>query len=157
MKRDIVASAHGIRSAALQALLYFVIAVLVNVVASGWFFRIDLTRDKVNTLSPATGELLKGLKDRMIVRVYFNSDLPSPYNNNRRALLDILQELRSLSDGKLEYQFYDPISDSSVRIATSDGIPQVQIQVVNNDKMEVKRAVMGLVLSTRHGNKSFRL
>ena len=136
----------NVSGAALQALLYFVIIVLVNVVVSGWFFRLDLTGDRVNTLSPATTNLLKSLKDRMIVRVYFNSDLPSPYNNNRRALMDILQELRSLSNGKLEYQFYDPTSDSAVSSVTSDGIPQVQIQVVNNDKMEVKRAFMGLVL-----------
>ncbi|MFZ1082099.1 MAG: Gldg family protein [Candidatus Kryptoniota bacterium] len=142
----------NIRGAALQALLYFVAIIFINVVVSGWFFRLDLTRDRVNTLSPATANLLKSFKDRMIVRVYFNSDLPSPYNNNRRALIDILQELQSLSNGKLEYEIYDPTSDSDVSKATSEGIPQVQVQVVNNDKLEVKRAFMGLAIEY-HGQK----
>ncbi len=134
------------RDAVVQAVLFFAVVVLVNVVASGWFFRLDLTRDKVNTLSPATEKLLRSLKDHLIVRVYFNSDLPSPYNSNRLALIDMLQEFRSLSDGKLEYDIIDPMSDSQVERGTSEGIPQVQVQVVNNDKLEVKRAMMGLVL-----------
>lgn len=134
------------RDALVQALLFFVVIVLVNVVVSGWFFRLDLTRDKVNTLSPATENLLKNLKDRMIVRVYFNSDLPSPYNSNRMALLDMLQEFRSISDGKLEYDIINPTTDKEVEKGTSQGIPQVQVQVINNDKLEVKRAMMGLVI-----------
>lgn len=134
------------RDTIVQAVLYFVVIVLVNVVVSGWFFRIDLTRDHVNTLSPATEKLLKELKDRMLVRVYFNTDLPSPYNGNRLALIDMLQEFRSLSDGKLEYDIINPTNDKQVEQGTSDGIPQVQVQVVNNDKLEVKRAMMGLVM-----------
>ncbi len=134
------------RDAILQGILYFVVIVLLNIVVSGWFFRLDLTKDKVNTLSPATENLLQGLKDRMIVRVYFNSDLPSPYNNNRRALVDMLQELRSFSNGKLEYEIKDPKTEVEVNKAISEGIPQVQVQVLNNDKLEVKRAFMGIVL-----------
>ncbi len=134
------------RDTVLQAVLYFIVIVLVNVVVSSWFIRLDLTKDNVNTLSHATESLLKSLKDRMIVRVYFNSDLPSPYNNNRRALIDMLQELRSMSNGKLEYEINDPTTDSDVSQATSEGIPQVQVQVVNNDKLEVKRAFMGMVI-----------
>lgn len=137
------------RDAILQAVLYFVVIVLVNVVVSGWFFRLDLTRDKVNTLSPATENLLKGLKDHLIVTLYFNSDLPSPYNANREAIVDMLQEFRSLSDGKLEYRIENPTTDKEVNRAISAGVPQVQVQVINNDKMEVKRAFMGLVMEYR--------
>lgn len=134
------------RDAILQAVLYFVVIVLVNVVVSGWFFRLDLTRDKLNTLSPATEKLLKGLKDHLIVTLYFNSDLPSPYNANRQAIADMLQEFRSLSDGKLEYRIENPTTDKEVNKAVSEGVPRVQVQVINNDKMEVKRAFMGLVM-----------
>ncbi len=134
------------RDTAFQAILVLTAVVLVNVVASGWFFRLDLTKDKVNTLSPATEELLHQLKDRLLVRVYFNSDLPSPYSANRIALTDMLQELRSMSGGKLEYDVIDPVNDAEVEKGTSEGIPQVQVQVVNNDKLEVKRAMMGLVM-----------
>ena len=134
------------RDVVLQAVLYFILVVLVNIVVSGWFFRLDLTRDKVNTLSPATEKLLKNLKDHLIVTVYFNSDLPSPYNANRLALIDMLQEFRSLSDGKLEYKIENPTTDKEVSQATSAGIPQVQVQVINNDKLEVKRAFMGIVM-----------
>ena len=134
------------RDTIIQAILYFVVIILVNVVVSGWFFRLDLTRNHINTLSPATEKLLRSLKDRMIVRVYFNADLPSPYNANRLALIDMMQEFRSLSDGKFDYDIINPKNDKEIEKATSDGIPQVQVQVVNNDKLEVKRAMMGLVM-----------
>ncbi|HEY9165048.1 MAG TPA: GldG family protein [Candidatus Kryptonia bacterium] len=142
------------RDSIVQLVLYFAVVVLANVVASNLFLRIDLTRDRVNTLSSATEALLRSLKDNMIVRVYFNSDLPSPYVNNRRALVDMLQELRSLSGGKLEYEIYDPTSDADVNKAMSDGIPQIQVQVVNNDKLEVKRAFMGMVIEYRARKQS---
>ncbi len=134
------------RDVILQSVLYFVLVVLANIVVSGWFFRLDLTKDKVNTLSPATEKLLESLKDHLIVTVYFNSDLPSPYNANRLALVDMLQEFRSISGGKLEYKIENPTTDKEVRQATSVGIPQIQVQVVNNDKLEVKRAFMGLTM-----------
>ncbi len=137
------------RETLLQALLYLVAIVLVNIVASGWFIRLDLTSGKINTLSPATEKLLSNLKDRLIVKVYFNSDLPAPYSNNRHALMDILQEMRSFSGGKLDYDIYNPTSDDEVSRATSEGIPQIQVQIVNNDKLEIKRAFMGLVLEYR--------
>ncbi len=130
----------------LQAILYLAVIVLVNIVVSGWFFQIDLTRDKLNTLSPATENLLRSLKDQLIVRVYFNSDLPSPYNNNRVALTNMLQQFRSLSNGKLEYDIYNPTTEKQIQQAISQGVPQVQVQVINNDKLEVKRAFMGLVM-----------
>ncbi len=137
------------RDTIFQAILYFVVIVLVNVVVSGWFFRLDLTRNKVNTLSPATEKLLHELKDHMLVRVFFNSGLPSPYNSNRRALVDMLQEFRSLSDGKLEYDIINPKTPAQIEKGRSDGIPQIQVQVENNDKLEVKRAMMGLVIEYR--------
>jgi len=137
------------RDSSAQILLYLLIVIFVNVVVSGWFLRVDLTKEHVNTFSRATETLLGNLKDKMIVRVYFNSDLPSPYNSNRRALIDMLQEMRSLSNGKLEYEIFDPTGDADVTKATSEGVPQVQVQVVNNDKLEVKRAFMGLVIEYR--------
>lgn len=137
------------RDTIIQAVLYLVVIVLVNVIVSGWFFRLDLTRNHVNTLSPATEKLLHELKDHMLVRVFFNSDLPSPYNSNRLALIDMLQEFRSLSDGKLEYDIINPKNPALVEKGTSDGIPEIQVQVVNNDKLEVKRAMMGLVIEYR--------
>lgn len=134
------------REALLQLLICLAVIILVNLVAAGFFVRVDLTKDRVNTLSPATENLLKVLSDRLIVKVYFNSDLPSPYSNNRRALVDMLQELRSFSSGKLEYEINDPTDDKANNEAISEGIPQVQVQVVNNDKLEVKRAFMGLTI-----------
>ncbi len=134
---------------ALQTIIYIAIAVLLNAIASNWLVRLDMTSGKINTLSPATEKLLRSLKDKLIVRVYYNSDLPAPYNSDRRALIDMLDELRSYSRGKLEYELFDPKTEADASKATQEGIPQVQVQVINNDKLEVKRAFMGIVLEYR--------
>ncbi|MGC8594797.1 MAG: GldG family protein [Candidatus Kryptoniota bacterium] len=137
------------REIILQTLMYLAIAILINAIASNWFIRLDMTSGKINTLSRATESLLRSLKDKMIARVYYNSDLPAPYNNDRRALIDMLDELRSYSRGKLEYELIDPKTEAEANKATQEGIPQVQVQVINNDKLEVKRAFMGIVLEYR--------
>lgn len=133
----------------LQTLLFVTIAVLLNAISSNWFVRLDLTSGKINTLSPATEKLLRNLKDKLIVRVYYNSDLPAPYNSDRRALIDMLDELRVYSRGKLEYEVLDPKTETDANKAEREGIPQVQVQVINNDKLEVKRAFMGMVMEYR--------
>ena len=79
------------------------------------------------------------------VRAYFTEDLPAPYNNNRRAILDELNEFKAYSKGNLQFEFIDPSGEKGERDAQQQGVSPVQVQVIKKDKFEVKRAYMGLV------------
>ncbi len=123
-----------------------IILILLNFISIRLFTRIDLTRDKIYTLSEASKTLVKNLEDRVTVKVYFTDDLPSPYSNNRRLLIDVLNDYRSYSDGNLTFEFISPANEDMEREAQSNDIPPVEVQVIQEDRVEVKRAYMGLVI-----------
>lgn len=150
--------------------------VLVNLVGLELFARLDLTRDHAFTLSAATKSTLGALKDPVTITAYFTKDLPPPYSGNARYVKDLLEEYYAHGDGNLRFEFIDPMSEETeedkekrkdvkqdifgraVREATSMerelqslGIPPLQVRVNENDKLEVKRAYMGLAV--KYGDK----
>jgi gliding-associated putative ABC transporter substrate-binding component GldG len=122
------------------------ILVVLNFISIRLFGRLDLTSQGVYTLSDASKKLVGSLDDRVTVKAYFTEDLPAPYNNNRRSVLDILNDYKAYSKGNLQYEFLNPQGEKGEQDAQQQGISPVQVQVVNEDKLEVKRGYLGLVL-----------
>ncbi len=140
----------------LRLFLIVVIVVFVNILALHFFKRIDLTHDKIYTLSDVSKNLVRSLDDKFIVKAYFTSDLPAPYNNNRRYLQDQLDEYRAYSGGNFQYEFIDPSKkDDLKQEAQKYGIPPVQVQVLKDDKLQIQEAYMGLVML--YGDKQERM
>lgn len=130
--------------------MYIVIAIaavaLLNIVGRSWFFRIDLTDGQVYSLSSSSKAVLNKVDDLLTAKVYFSDNLPGRYGNNRRFLQDILEEYAAYSNGNLRFEFYQPEDDEKLaEEAMKYGIQPVQLQVVENDKLEIKRVHMGLV------------
>ncbi|MGA9115542.1 MAG: Gldg family protein [Bacteroidota bacterium] len=133
------------KKALLSAGAALALAVLANIVSVRLFGRLDMTRGDLFTLSEASRELMRNLDDRLTVRAYVTEDLPPPYSSYRRALLDKLNEYRAWAGGKLEFQFIDPSGEKGEQEAAQQGIAQAQVQDIQEDKFELKRAYMGLV------------
>ena len=68
------------------------ILILLNVISVRLFGSLDLTKNSLFTLSDASKNLMKSLDDRFTVKAYFTEELPAPYNNIRRSVLDQLNE-----------------------------------------------------------------
>ena len=126
--------------------IVLVILILLNIVSVRLFGRLDVTRNNLFTLSEASKDLMRRLDDKVTVKAYFTEDLPAPYNNHRRLLLDELNEYRAYAKGNLLIEFIDPAGEKAEQDAQQQGIAPVQVQVVKEDKFEVKRAYMGMVL-----------
>jgi len=89
------------------------ILVAVNIISSFFFFRIDLTKDKRHSLSPATIELLDKLEDKVYIRVYLKGEgHPADYQLFAEKTKDILQEFRSYSNN-IYFEFIDPVAGKS--------------------------------------------
>lgn len=125
--------------------IILVILILLNIVSVRVFGRLDFTKNDLFTLSDASKELVGSLDDMVTVRAFFTEDLPAPYNNNRRAVLDELNEYKAYAKGNLQFEFIDPSGEKEEQDAQQQGVSPVQVQVVREDKFEVKRAYMGLV------------
>jgi ABC-type uncharacterized transport system involved in gliding motility auxiliary subunit len=99
-------SAGGLLAAA-------VLAVGVNLLADRALprFRLDLTEQRLYTLSDGTRQVLAGLKDPVTLRVFYSRKLGSSvpvYGTYADRVREMLQEYAAVSDGKLRLEFLDP-------------------------------------------------
>ena len=108
------------------------ILILLNIVSVRLFGRLDFTKNNLFTLSDASKNLVKGLDDRLTVKAYFTEDVPAPYNNIRRTVLDQLNEYKAYSKGNMQFEFIDPSGEKGEQEAQQQGIQPVQVQVINN-------------------------
>ncbi len=135
------------KSVFVPGFLLFIILFLLNSISQNWFHRWDLTDNNMYSLSSSSESVVKQVDDLLTMKVYFSDDLPGEYANNRRYLQDILEEYEALSDGNIRFEFFRPEDDEDIeQEAQKAGIMPVQMQVVENDKMEVKRVLMGMVI-----------
>ncbi len=135
------------KSVLVPGLLLFTMLFLFNAISNNYFFRLDLTDNKMYSLSASSKSVVKQVDDLLAMKVYFSDDLPGEYANNRRYLQDLLEEFEAISDGNIRFEFFRPEDDQNIeQEAQKAGIMPVQMQVVENDKMEVKRVLMGMVI-----------
>ena len=122
------------------------ILIIINIVSRNWFFRLDLTENKLYSLSESSKSVVSKIDDRLTMKGYFSDNLPGEYGNNRRYLQDILEEYAAYSNGNIHFEFYHTDDDEKMQEdAQKSGIQPVQLQVIENDKLEVKRVYMGMV------------
>lgn len=131
----------------LYVVLIAAIIVVINLISRSLFFRIDLTENNMYSLSNSSKSVLEKLDDRILARVFFSKDLPGQYANSRRYLQDLLEEYQAYSRGKFHFEFVNPDANQEAQDeAHKYGIPPVQMQVLESDKLEVKNVYMGMVL-----------
>jgi ABC-type uncharacterized transport system involved in gliding motility auxiliary subunit len=133
-------------------LIYCVVIVLINIAAVTLFFRLDLTSSKVYSLSEASRKVVATLSEPLTIKVFFNSNLPAPYNNIERYLHDLLEEYAIAGNRYFNYQFYtvsgeeNEESAQNQELARNYGVRPVQIQAIEQDEVKFQNAYMGAVL-----------
>lgn len=125
------------------------IAVVSNVVGSRIPGRLDLTEDKLYTLSPATKELLSNLPDDVInVTLYSSDRLPSEFQPVLRDTKDMLSDYRTLAKGKIQVATKNPASSEEMKSeAQSLGVQAVRFNVVSQEEFQIKEGYLGVVVS----------
>ncbi len=127
------------RSQRTQSLLQFSLLagslIFINILANQLYTHIDLTEEKRYTLTKPTREMLKGLKDRVYVRVLLEGDFPAGFKRLRTATREMLDDFRSIS-GYIDYQFEDPNKGSPEEVKArrralleNEGIAPVNLNV----------------------------
>ncbi len=144
--------------------IYFVVLVLINIVGLSLFFRIDLTGNKVYSLSKVSKEVVHTLSEPLTINVFFTKNLPAPYNTVERYLKDVLGEYALYGGKNFNYRFYDVTpedeggneeSTENRKMAQDYGLYPVQIQAIEKDEVKFKKAYMGLVIL--HGDMMERI
>jgi len=123
-------------SAAITTLLVIAIVLVVNYLVGGLGvgnFRVDLTQDKLYTLSNGTRNIINNLKgDKPVtLRLYATTEdrvMPPALQNYGRAVEDLLVEFQKLSDGKIIIEKLAPNPDTEAEDkAREDEIRGMQV------------------------------
>lgn len=78
--------------------------------------QIDLTQEKRYTLNPVSKKIMKKLPDGILVKVYLDGDIPIRLKKLRNATQDILDQFRTYSSNRIDYQFIDPLENPDKKI-----------------------------------------
>lgn len=79
--------------------------IVINLLASLAFLRIDLTSENRYTLSGATKKILRNLDDVVFIRVYLDGELPVDLVRFRDDIKQSLLEFRAYAGKNLEFEF----------------------------------------------------
>ncbi len=90
-----------------------VLLVLINLLASHYFFRIDLTEEKRFSIKEPTKQMLRELDDKVYVEVFLEGELNAGFRRLQKSIRETLEEFRIYSDDKIRFVFTDPNTAAS--------------------------------------------
>ncbi len=130
--------------------------IVVNIISSFLFFRIDLTKDKRHSLSKGTIEMLNNLEDRVYIRVYLKGkDQPADYQLFAKQVEQVLQDFRSYSKN-VYFEFIDPLEGKSPEEANSilgefvkKGLDPIPISREDGSGYSTHMVIPGAIVSYR--------
>ena len=111
--------------------------------------RLDLTENKLYTVSPAARKVLERLEVPIKVTYYVSpkEELPAPMKTIARDVADILAEFAALSP-KFSYRIVDPTKDPDlIPKLREKGIVPFAVQTIERDEVSVKRIYSALSIS----------
>lgn len=81
---------------------------LINILSSQLFFRLDLTEEKRYSIHPSTRELLSSLNDDVYVEVFLEGELNAGFRRFQKSIRETLEMFRIYSNNRVQYSFTDP-------------------------------------------------
>lgn len=124
------------------------IAFVANAIVSQFSrYRIDMTEDKLYTLSEASKDVVRDLEEPITIKAFISADMPRPMHTLRRRVEDLLVEYRAASGKKLDVQIYSPgqekLTDEEQKKIESDakgyGCKKSSIGRASEDKRVLQR------------------
>jgi len=135
--------------------------VILNVAASLFHKRFDLTEEKRYSLSQPTKALLRELEQPVQIDIFLTgNDLPAVVRKFRNSLNDFLFEFKEYGRNNLQFNFIDPFAGDTAQIRSlldtigSYGLTPVEINAPSSvgDELKIKRLVHGALV--RYGGKT---
>lgn len=99
-----------------STVIQLVTVILIAVILSSFFFRIDLTSEKRYTLSAYSKRVLKNLHDVVFIRVYLEGDLNVAFLKMQRSVREMLDEFRIYGKDNLQYVFINPFESNDAQV-----------------------------------------
>jgi len=123
------------------------IGVVANILMYSYPLRLDLTFNRIFTISKGTKQTLTNLPDIVTINLYTSTNLPGPVATNVRKVRDTLRDYHVLGKGKIMLVERQPdAEEDDLSYATEDGIQEVQFNTLANNAFAVQKGYFGLSL-----------
>ena len=94
---------------------------VINIIGSFFFFRLDLTKDKRYTLSSTSLHIIEQVKNPLYIKVYMQGELPSEFKRLQLETRQMLEEFQGYNSNII-FEFIDPLGDEA---ASMDNIKEL--------------------------------
>ena len=129
------------------------IIIVLNVIVSLKFFRIDLTAENRYSLSDATIDLLESFDDVLYVKIYLEGEFPADFQRLQRETRQMLDEFRAYNN-KIEYEFIDPAGSEDEKVNQNvfeqlqfKGLKYYELRVNEKGGNKTQRVFPGAIMS----------
>ena len=125
--------------------------ILINIITSDFFFRVDLSNDQIHSLSPHSKDILSNLDEIITADVYLEGDFPAEIEKLKKSLNEKLDEFKAYGSNNFKFNFInldeDPeLSKEFKNQVYKDGIDYSDILITRDSKQEVIRIWPGIIL-----------
>ena len=148
----------------LKLLIGLVVILLINIISSRAFFRIDLTAENRYTIKESTKIMLADLDDEVQVEVYLEGDLNPDFKRLQNGIKEVLDEFKVYSKNKVKYSFLDPtvavdpkLRNEFITSLANKGITPTRVYGEENGARIQKLILPGALVSYGSGEKGVML
>lgn len=112
------------------------ILIIIYILCQWMYTTLDATEERRFTLAPATRELLKGLDERIYIRVLLDGKFPAGFKRLQESTAEMLRQFAQISP-EIEYNFENPNTGSSEEVnarrkqLASEGLVPTQLRVTD--------------------------
>ncbi len=131
--------------------IMLVICIAIYIVSHVAAIRVDMTEEKLYTLSPGTKAILRKLDTPVQIRFYSSQgkDMPVELKTYAQRVEDLLTEFKKIAGSNLEIKKYDPQPDSDAEEqAMKDGVEGQAMGMGFGDKLYLGLAISMLEANT---------
>ncbi|NMB56921.1 ABC transporter permease subunit [Candidatus Beckwithbacteria bacterium] len=123
------------------------IGIVLNILMQNYPLRLDLTTNRLFTLSKGTKQTLQNLPDVININLYNSENVPGQFQANVKTTKDLLKDYESLAKGKIKVNYRNPdTNEDDKKLANEEGIQPVQFNTVANNSFAVQNGYFGLSL-----------
>ncbi len=130
------------------------ILIMLNLLASAYFFRVDLTQEKRYSLSDYSKETLDSLDRYLTVKVYLEGEFPPRIQRFKQAVRDMLTEMKVYGGNMIQFEFIDPSENEELMQSFVDkGIAPITLNIRNSQTSEGRQYIFPVAVFSYEGRE----
>ena len=99
----------------LEVLIVIALIIVVNIIGNAKFARLDLTEDKLHSLSDKTIDFLENEIDQVInIEIYLDGEFPAFIQKLKNSIKEKIEEFQAYAGKKVKFRFINPNEDKEL-------------------------------------------